>query len=93
MTASRYQSQCCFGSALSWPLRCLFRNGRALSWQPDGFFAGKPLGIEELILALRQFEKMPPGLVLGLDDPHVGIERDLLLQALFDLAFFDGLLR
>ncbi len=44
-------------------------------------------------LALRQFEKMPPGLVLGLDDPDVGIERDLLLQALFDLAFFDGLRR
>jgi hypothetical protein len=72
---------------------CLFRNGRALSWQPDGFFAGKPLGIEELILPLRQFKKMPSGLVLGLDDPDVGIERDFLLQTLLDLALLDGLRR
>src|SRR6266699_1662968 len=46
-----------------------------------------------MILGAREIEKMPPGLVLGLDDPCIGIEADFLDDALFDRLFGERLRR
>src|SRR5690242_5389909 len=42
---------------------------------------------------LREIEEMPPGLVLGLDDPGVGIEADFLGKPLLDRWLGQRLLR
>ena len=44
----------------------------------------RPVAPLRMRLGLRQIQKMPPGPVLGLDDPDVGIETDFLGETFFD---------